>query len=61
MKWEYAIERMHTRLGEGIVMNEAEHQLQILGDSGWEAVTVWQLVGPGESKTYILLKRPMAN
>ncbi len=58
MKWEYTIERMHTRPGEGMVMNETELQLKRLGEAGWEAVTVWRQGVPTESKTYILLKRP---
>ena len=49
---------MHVRLGEGLVINEAELQLQQLGEKGWEAVSVWHQGGGQDNKTYILLKRP---
>jgi hypothetical protein len=61
MKWEYVIERMHIRLGEGLVINEAELQLHQLGEKGWEAVTVWNQGGSQDNKTYVLLKRPKAS
>jgi hypothetical protein len=61
MKWEYVVERLHTRLGEGLAMAETELLLKKLGDEGWEAVTAWHQGGPGENRTYMVFKRPLPN